>query len=326
MGSVDVFVVPLPTRVSSGAEAHGTSWMGFWRVTRGLPNRSAAANWVTSLAVSSRKQDFMDEEDDAMFGKKLVAKQEFDTFGSSIRESAKERADDALSFLLQREARAAPVIPGPIMDELIVPSSVPIGKRLLARMGWRDGQGVGPRAHRQPRRRDATAAAIAGTVVAAPPTPAGAAAGAASVKPAASVAPPAVPRGSGGGSGRDDPPVVVARPGAAAGAAAGASGGVTTAPRAVPNRSSTAAAAAADDDDDGDGEDADPFAAAHAFAPSNAAVFTVAPKNDRHGLGFDPLANAPEFQRRRSALTGGQGGDGRGRAGGGPGGCCVCVV
>ena len=44
---------------------------------------------------------------------------------------------------------AAPVIPGPVIDELIVPSSQPIGKQLLNRMGWREGQGLGPRAARK---------------------------------------------------------------------------------------------------------------------------------------------------------------------------------
>ena len=50
-------------------------------------------------------------------------------------------------------------------------------------------------------------------------------------------------------------------------------------------------------DDDGD----DPFEAQHVFAPRNSSVFTVKPKNDNHGLGFDPLSNAPEFAKLRDA-------------------------
>ena len=37
------------------------------------------------------------------------------------------------------------VIPGPIPSELIVPSAISMGKKLLAKMGWKEGQGVGPR-------------------------------------------------------------------------------------------------------------------------------------------------------------------------------------
>ena len=35
-----------------------------------------------------------------------------------------------------------------VPDELLVPASDPVGFRLLRLMGWRDGQGVGPRRKR----------------------------------------------------------------------------------------------------------------------------------------------------------------------------------
>jgi G patch domain-containing protein 1 len=214
----------------------------------------------------------MDEEDDQLFGKKLVAKQEFDTFGTTIRVAAKEKADSALSFLLQREARDAPVIPGPIIDELIVPSSVPIGKRLLTRMGWREGQGVGPLAPRKSSGQRPRPGATAGTA-------------------------------GGGGVGGGGGPAVAA--------ASRSVGQLSDQPVmgkfARPPASSAAAAASVQrvnaDDDNDEGDDNDPFAAVHVFAPSNAQVFRVQPKNDRFGLGFDPLANAPEFRHRRNLLT-----------------------
>jgi G patch domain-containing protein 1 len=45
------------------------------------------------------------------------------------------------------------VIAGPVPEELIAPAKDGIGVRLLQKMGWRPGQGVGPRlTHRQWRR------------------------------------------------------------------------------------------------------------------------------------------------------------------------------
>lgn len=102
------------------------------------------------------KQDFMDEDDDSTLGRELKARSQFDTFGKGLREQARASSDDALSSLLFEDHRVsasgagrAPAIPGPVIDELIVPSSEPIGKRLLAAMGWREGQGIGPRAKRK---------------------------------------------------------------------------------------------------------------------------------------------------------------------------------
>lgn len=44
-------------------------------------------------------------------------------------------------------------IPGPAPVELTVPAARPIGKRLLATMGWREGQGIGPRVRSRKSRR-----------------------------------------------------------------------------------------------------------------------------------------------------------------------------
>ena len=39
-------------------------------------------------------------------------------------------------------------IPGPVPKEFLMPSSTSIGKKLLQKMGWKEGQGIGPRTRR----------------------------------------------------------------------------------------------------------------------------------------------------------------------------------
>ncbi|XP_057191075.1 G patch domain-containing protein 1 [Triplophysa rosa] len=109
--------------------------------------------WTPSTFVSSRKQkaeqqnarpeDFMDEED---FGEHGIAPREIVTtedFASERRDQLKDKAR-AVSFL------SAP-IPGDtgLLDELISPAKSSIGVQLLRKMGWKDGQGVGPRIKRK---------------------------------------------------------------------------------------------------------------------------------------------------------------------------------
>ncbi|XP_070759386.1 G patch domain-containing protein 1 [Enoplosus armatus] len=112
--------------------------------------------WAPSTFVSSRQQkgnkhharpeDFMDEED---FGEHGIAPREITTsqeFSSSRRDVAREKARAV-------NAQAA-LIPGDtLLEELIAPARTSIGVELLRRMGWKEGQGVGPRvkrkAHRQ---------------------------------------------------------------------------------------------------------------------------------------------------------------------------------
>uniref|UniRef100_A0A1A8F9D4 G patch domain containing 1 n=2 Tax=Nothobranchius korthausae TaxID=1143690 RepID=A0A1A8F9D4_9TELE len=114
--------------------------------------------WTPSTFVSSRQQkadkhharpeDFMDEED---FGEHGIAPRQITTsleFSSSRRDEAAEKAK-AVS------AQAA-LIPGDtLLEELISPARSSIGVELLRRMGWREGQGVGPRVKRKPRRQQA---------------------------------------------------------------------------------------------------------------------------------------------------------------------------
>ncbi|XP_045887900.1 G patch domain-containing protein 1 isoform X2 [Micropterus dolomieu] len=111
--------------------------------------------WAPSTFVSSRQQkadklharpeDFMDEED---LGEHGIAPREITTsqeFSSSRRDKASEKA--------RAVSAQAALIPGDtLLEELIAPARLSIGVELLRRMGWKEGQGVGPRVKRKARR------------------------------------------------------------------------------------------------------------------------------------------------------------------------------
>ncbi|XP_053127014.1 G patch domain-containing protein 1 isoform X2 [Hemicordylus capensis] len=111
--------------------------------------------WAPSTFVSSRQkraektvlgpEDFMDEED---LGEHGIAPKEItitDEFASKSKDKIKEKA--------QRIARVVAPIPGAtLLDEFIAPAKITIGVDLLRKMGWKEGQGVGPRVKRKPRK------------------------------------------------------------------------------------------------------------------------------------------------------------------------------
>lgn len=97
--------------------------------------------WTPSEFISSKNkkgevkqykpQDFMDEDDDPLLSGKLKTKKEYDTFNNREQPVIVEEKNNVFS--------------GTIPKEFLVPSSNAIGKQLLKTMGWREGQGVGPR-------------------------------------------------------------------------------------------------------------------------------------------------------------------------------------
>ncbi|XP_072013289.1 G patch domain-containing protein 1-like [Amphiura filiformis] len=104
--------------------------------------------WTPSTFVSSRGQraqqsrqnaeDFMDEDDLGDFGiapRKIVTSKDF---------SNEDKTRKRQMAYVQHHA-----IPGePPLPDLIVPSQESIGVQLLKKMGWKEGQGVGPKARR----------------------------------------------------------------------------------------------------------------------------------------------------------------------------------
>uniref|UniRef100_A0A6J0V9X0 G patch domain-containing protein 1 isoform X1 n=1 Tax=Pogona vitticeps TaxID=103695 RepID=A0A6J0V9X0_9SAUR len=111
--------------------------------------------WAPSSFVSSRQkraeknvlgpEDFMDEEDHDEHG---IAPREItitDEYASKSKDKIKEKA--------RQIAGIAGPIPGTtVLDEFIAPAKITIGVDLLRKMGWKEGQGIGPRVKRKPRK------------------------------------------------------------------------------------------------------------------------------------------------------------------------------
>ncbi|XP_018618651.1 G patch domain-containing protein 1 isoform X2 [Scleropages formosus] len=110
--------------------------------------------WTPSTFISSRQQkaakvnarpeDFMDDED---FSEHGIAPSEITTtedFASGPRDQIRDKAR-ALSSLV------APIPGDNVLEDLISPARTSVGIELLRKMGWKEGQGVGPRAKRKPR-------------------------------------------------------------------------------------------------------------------------------------------------------------------------------
>ncbi|TVU11288.1 hypothetical protein EJB05_44863 [Eragrostis curvula] len=102
--------------------------------------------WTPQTFTSSRKNraelkkqsiySFLDEEDiKDMGGNALETSQQYDTFGFTAAEYARKQASKE-----QKERPSA--IPGPIPDELVIPTTNSIGVKLLMKMGWRQGRSI----------------------------------------------------------------------------------------------------------------------------------------------------------------------------------------
>ncbi|KAK6185830.1 hypothetical protein SNE40_007977 [Patella caerulea] len=104
--------------------------------------------WAPSTFVSSRSsrndqvsqkaEDFMDEDD---FGEHGIAPRKIATAESYTSEE-RQRKRKALALAVTGDAIGQK---DTTLIDLVVPDSLPIGIRLLRKMGWKEGQGVGPR-------------------------------------------------------------------------------------------------------------------------------------------------------------------------------------
>ncbi|XP_049642530.1 G patch domain-containing protein 1 [Suncus etruscus] len=111
--------------------------------------------WTPSTFVSSRQnradrsvlgpEDFMDEEDLSEFGIAPKAIVTTDDFASKTKDRIQEKAR-------QLAAAAAPIPGATLLDDFVTPAKLSIGFELLRKMGWKEGQGIGPRVKRRPRR------------------------------------------------------------------------------------------------------------------------------------------------------------------------------
>ncbi|KAF8925254.1 hypothetical protein BGZ58_000967 [Dissophora ornata] len=80
---------------------------------------------------------------------RLVAKEDFDAIRSTQRDQERKRA---AARNMQASGGVLGALPDNLIDDLIVPSSEHVGIRLLKRMGWKPGQGIGPRVTRRQRK------------------------------------------------------------------------------------------------------------------------------------------------------------------------------
>ncbi|ELK00524.1 G patch domain-containing protein 1 [Pteropus alecto] len=111
--------------------------------------------WTPSSFVSSRQnradksvlgpEDFMDEEDLSEFGIAPKAIVTTDDFASKTKDRIREKAR-------QLAAVTAPIPGATLLDDFITPAKLSVGFELLRKMGWKEGQGIGPRVKRRPRR------------------------------------------------------------------------------------------------------------------------------------------------------------------------------
>ncbi|XP_036886644.1 G patch domain-containing protein 1 isoform X3 [Sturnira hondurensis] len=111
--------------------------------------------WTPSSFVSSRQnradksvlgpEDFMDEEDLSEFGIAPKVIVTTDDFASKTKDRIREKAR-------QLAAATAPVPGATLLDDFITPAKLSVGFELLRKMGWKEGQGIGPRVKRRPHR------------------------------------------------------------------------------------------------------------------------------------------------------------------------------
>jgi G patch domain-containing protein 1 len=105
--------------------------------------------WTPSTFVSSRQkrfessrqkpEDFMDEEDLGEFG---IAPRNVETTKLFSQDGSNEKRNEPVvsttGVSLDSLMKCA-------LEDLVVPCQMSIGIRLLKRMGWKEGQGIGPR-------------------------------------------------------------------------------------------------------------------------------------------------------------------------------------
>ncbi|KAL2470149.1 G patch domain-containing protein TGH [Abeliophyllum distichum] len=102
--------------------------------------------WTPQTFTSSRKNragikqqsiySFLDEDEKVeLEDHSLGMSMQFDTFGFTAAELARKQAD-------KEQQQRPSAIPGPVPDELVVPTTESIGVRLLLKMGWRHGRSI----------------------------------------------------------------------------------------------------------------------------------------------------------------------------------------
>ncbi|EDW79115.1 uncharacterized protein Dwil_GK12430 [Drosophila willistoni] len=120
---------------------------GFWNTVGSLEGwtpqnfKSSRAEKATPRA-QQRPEDFMDEEDLGEFG---IAPQGIRTRDEFAKESELEQRTGQRKRKLMQAPASGPIPGVPVLEQLLKPVKDKVAVRILKSMGWKPGQGVGPR-------------------------------------------------------------------------------------------------------------------------------------------------------------------------------------
>ncbi|RLN91711.1 hypothetical protein BBJ28_00021236 [Nothophytophthora sp. Chile5] len=91
--------------------------------------------------LQQRAEDFMDEDDDPLLGKRLETTERYDTLQAGAKRQLQQKPGGSNVGGAGTTAVPAFVLP----DDWILPANDSIGARLLKQMGWKEGHGIGQR-------------------------------------------------------------------------------------------------------------------------------------------------------------------------------------
>ncbi|GFN80022.1 G patch domain-containing protein 1, partial [Plakobranchus ocellatus] len=101
-------------------------------------SRKSAKDGLEQTRYTSQPEDFMDDEDLEEHG---IAPRKFATAGIfTSEERSRKRVRDANQI-----ASSSQLDLGAALNEIVAPGNLTIGIKLLRKMGWKEGQGLGPR-------------------------------------------------------------------------------------------------------------------------------------------------------------------------------------
>eukprot|EP00644_Phytophthora_capsici_P011196 jgi/Phyca11/16193/fgenesh1_pg.PHYCAscaffold_18_\ len=105
------------------------------------PKNFSSSRDNRSARIEQRPEDFMDEDDDPLLGKRLVTTERYDT----LQTGAKRR----LQQQQPAPAQSATIPEFSLPEDWILPVDDSIGATLLKQMGWKKGHGIGQRVRRR---------------------------------------------------------------------------------------------------------------------------------------------------------------------------------
>ncbi|KAH8261247.1 hypothetical protein KR044_005811 [Drosophila immigrans] len=126
---------------------------GFWNTVGSLegwtPQNFKSSRGEKAAAVQQRPEDFMDKEDLGEFG---IAPQGIRTRDEFAKDSEKEQRTGQRKRKLMQPEVDGPIPGVPVLEQLLRPVRDKVAVRMLRSMGWKPGQGVGPRQTRKEKR------------------------------------------------------------------------------------------------------------------------------------------------------------------------------